>query len=137
MPAIPSLLKREVEERAFGRCEYCMSQNRFSPDPFSVEHIIPLSRKGLSQSDNLAYACQGCNNRKYNAIEAIDPLNGKATPLFHPRQHIWGEHFTWNDDYTLVIGLTAIGRATIERLKMNRIGLINLRKILHSCGEHP
>lgn len=137
MPAIPTALKQEVELRAHGCCEYCQSQNCFSPDPFSVEHIIPTSKNGSSESDNLAFACQGCNNRKYNHKEAIDPLTGKITPLFHPRQQQWTEHFAWNEDFTIVIGLTAIGRATIERLKMNRKGVVNLRSVLHPIGKHP
>lgn len=137
MPAISSALKQEVKTRAHGCCEYCQSQSRFSPDPFSVEHITPLAKNGTSESANLAYACQGCNNFKYSHTEAIDLLTGKMEPLFHPRQQIWSEHFTWNEDYTMIIGLSATGRATLERLKMNRLGLINLRRALHAYGVHP
>ncbi len=137
MSSISNALKLEVETRARGSCEYCHSQNRFSPDPFSVEHIIPLSKSGTSESHNLAYACQGCNNRKYNHTEAIDPLTGKTVPLFHPRQHLWSDHFAWNEDYTTLIGLTPTGRATIDRLQLNRSGVVNLRRILHQLGEHP
>ncbi len=137
MPAISVTLRREVEARAHGCCEYCQSQNRFSPDPFSVEHIIPISKNGATESTNLAYACQGCNNHKYNHTQGIDPLTGKLEALFHPRQQIWEVHFIWNEDFTLLIGLTPTGRATIEKLRMNRIGVVNLRKVLHALGEHP
>src|ERR1051326_8965524 len=34
-------------------------------------------------------------------------------------------------------GLTPIGRATIAALDLNRIGLVNLRRVLPSFGEHP
>jgi hypothetical protein len=32
-----------VAKRAFGCCEYCLSQAKFSPDPFAIEHIMPLA----------------------------------------------------------------------------------------------
>ena len=49
----------------------------------------------------------------------------------------WSEHFTWNDDFTLVIGISAIGRVTIEEMQLNREGVINLRRVLFAMGEHP
>lgn len=137
MPAIPAALKHEVESRARGCCEYCRSQNRYSPDSFSVEHIIPISKNGDNTAENLAFACQGCNNRKYNHTEAIDSVTGKIVSLFHPRQEKWFDHFTWNEDCTTIIGHTPTGRATVARLGMNRTGVVNLRRVLHAIGEHP
>jgi hypothetical protein len=29
------------------------------------------------------------------------------------------------------------GRATVEALRLNREGLVNLRRILYAAGEHP
>ncbi|MBI3797592.1 MAG: HNH endonuclease [Deltaproteobacteria bacterium] len=129
--------KRAVAERAKGYCEYCRCQARFSPDSFSVEHIMPRSRRGTAELSNLALSCQGCNNRKYTSVEALDPLTGEIAPLYHPRQQPWTDHFTWNPDYTLILGLTPTGRATIEKLQLNRAGVINLRRVLRSFGEHP
>lgn len=137
MPAIPITLRQEVEVRARGCCEYCRSQNRFSPDSFSVDHIIPISKGGQSESENLAFSCQGCNNHKYNYIDAIDPATGKKMALFHPRQHQWADHFAWNEDFSLVIGITPIGRATIQRLDLNRGGVVNLRGVLQAQSKHP
>ncbi len=37
----------------------------------------------------------------------------------------------------LVLGLISIGRATVEKLQLNRAGLVNLRRILVEAGEHP
>src|SRR5713101_5553306 len=134
---IPEEPKRAVAERAKGCCEYCRCQARFSPDPFSVEHITPRSRGGTSDLSNLALSYQGCNNRKYTSVEAIDPVTGETVPLYHPRQQPWIDHFTWNLDYTLILGLTPTGRATIEKLQLNRAGVINLRRVLRTFGEHP
>lgn len=134
---VSAQLKREVAERAKGCCEYCRSQASFAVQSFSVEHIIPKSKRGKTQSDNLALACQGCNNHKYNKIEGRDPITGKTTSLYHPRTHLWQDHFAWNDDFTFIIGLTSTGRATIETLQLNRAELINLRRVLYAMGEHP
>ena len=57
--------------------------------------------------------------------------------LFHPRQDHWSAHFVWNDDYTLMIGVSATGRATVARLDLNRKGLVNLRRVLRAQGLHP
>jgi hypothetical protein len=132
-----SAQRARVLERAKGCCEYCLSQEQYSPDSFAVEHIIPLSRGGANSLENLAFACQGCNNRKYTNTEAVDPVTQAIVPLFHPRRNRWRDHFAWSDDAALILGLTPIGRATVEKLQLNRAGLVNLRRILVEAGEHP
>ncbi|MBI3537469.1 MAG: HNH endonuclease [Chloroflexi bacterium] len=134
---VPAHLKRLVVERARGCCEYCRSQARFAIQSFSTEHIVPTSRDGKTTLDNLALACQGCNNHKYTKTEARDSVSNKVVPLYHPRRQRWHDHFTWSDDFAVVIGLTPIGRATIEALHLNREDLINLRRVLYAMGEHP
>jgi len=134
---ISASLRQLVAERARDCCEYCRSQSRFAMQAFSVEHIEPRSQEGGNSADNLALACQGCNNHKYTRTQARDPVTGESVPLFHPRKQQWADHFTWNSDGTLVLGLTPTGRATVEALQLNRHGLINLRRILYTAGEHP
>ncbi len=129
--------KKAVAERAKGCCEYCRSQARFAIQTFSVEHIIPRSQGGNTTLDNLALSCQGCNNHKYNKTEGRDNLNGNFVSLYHPRQQRWSEHFAWNNDFSIVIGLTPTGRATVETLQLNREGVVNLRQVLYVIGEHP
>ncbi|HEY9708139.1 MAG TPA: HNH endonuclease [Oculatellaceae cyanobacterium] len=129
--------KKAVAERANGCCEYCRSQVRFAIQPFSIEHIIPRSAGGETVLDNLALSCQGCNNHKYNKTEGRDPVSGDTVPLYHPRKQRWSNHFAWNDDFTLIIGLTPTGRSTVEALQLNREGVVNLRRVLYAMGEHP
>jgi hypothetical protein len=133
----PSEIRAQVFERARGYCEYCQSQRDFSHDDFSVEHITPRSAGGTDDLENLAMSCQGCNNRKYTALEAIDPVTGIRVALYHPRLEAWTTHFVWSADTTLMIGLTATGRASIMRLELNRSGLVNLRRALVVAGVHP
>ena len=136
-PRISSKLKAAIAQRAKFCCEYCLSQETYSPTPFSVDHIIPLIEGGSNKSSNLAFSCQGCNNRKFTSTQAFDSANQVMVPLFNPREQAWNKHFAWNADCQEMIGLTATGRATIEKLQLNRSGLVNLREVLRSAGKHP
>ena len=127
----------KVVKRANCCCEYCQSQERYSPDSFSLEHIIPLAKGGTNDLENLAFACQGCNNRKFTSTEALDQATQETVSLYHPRQQQWADHFSWHENCSLIIGLTPTGRATIEQLQLNRSGLVNLRRILFAVNEHP
>ena len=130
-------MRRVIFERAMGCCEYCLSQERFATQAFSIEHIIPRSKGGSGDTDNLALACQGCNNHKYTRTEAMDPLTGQLAPLYHPRRQNWVDHFVWSDDGSLILGLTPTGRATVEAIRLNRSGVIAMRQILFLVGLHP
>lgn len=130
-------LKEAVFERAARCCEYCSSQVKFCPDPFSVEHIVPRALGGSDDLSNLALSCQGCNNHKFTSLQARDPFSGQLVPLYNPRTHRWDEHFAWRDDYARLIGLTPTGRATVARLQLNREGVVNLREALRHTLRHP
>jgi hypothetical protein len=134
---IPNAQRRVVVDRAKSYCEYCYSRMDFSAQSFSIEHIIPRDKGGSNDLDNLALACQGCNNFKHTKILAHDPLSEAFVPLFHPRQNLWREHFTWDDEYLMVVGITSTGRATLQALKLNRLGVVNLRRALSLMDEHP
>jgi 5-methylcytosine-specific restriction endonuclease McrA len=95
---IPTKIRTLVAKRAKRCCEYCRSQEQYSPDSFSIEHIQPLIKGGTSEANNLAYACQGCNNRKYIHVEEVDPVTQEVTSLYHPRKQNWVEHFAWSED---------------------------------------
>ena len=129
--------KKTVYERAQYCCEYCFSQSKFSSDNYSIEHIIPLVKGGTSTLENLALSCQRCNNHKFTATHALDMATGTITPLYHPRNDIWSEHFQWSVDATEILGISPIGRATVQRLQLNREGLINLRNVFVAVGLHP
>lgn len=129
--------RKDVFIRAGGLCEYCLSPESYSNSTFEIEHIFPFSKSGTTILENLALACSGCNKFKSHRIEGSDPKTGKTVLLFNPRKDAWKKHFKWSADFTIIIGLTAIGRATVQMLKLNRKSLTNLRKVLHLVGEHP
>lgn len=129
--------QKYIIDRAQGRCEYCHSLMEYSAQPFVFEHIIPVSRDGATDRNNLAFACGGCNGHKYNKLEGFDPIDKVVAALFNPRQQQWLSHFAWNEDYTHAIGMTSVGRATVHTLYLNRQGVVNLRKVLCLTGKHP
>lgn len=129
--------RQTVKSRAKGYCEYCFSKEEFCPDSFSMEHIIPLAKNGTNSLDNLANSCQGCNNFKYTTIEVLDNVTGEYFPLYNPRKHNWTEHFKWSENGLKIIGISPIGRITVELLKLNREGVVNLRRALIAIDEHP
>lgn len=120
-PRVTARQRAVVIARACACCKYGRAQELYAPDPFSVEHIIPVVRGGTNALANLAFSCQGCNGRKYVSIDGIDPATGMITPLYHPRQHQWQEHFSWNPDYSLIIGLTPTGHSA-GLLPIGRLG---------------
>ena len=137
MSNISDKIRQIIIKRAKGFCEYCVSNSAFSQDPFDVDHISPIFEQGTDSLDNLALACHGCNLYKSIKISGYDDLSEQNIKLFNPRTDIWKEHFSWNSEFTKIIGWTPIGRVTITELKMNRDGLINQREILRFAGKHP
>lgn len=138
MPSyIPEKIKEKVRLRSKGYCEYCYASMSFSPTNFDIDHIYPVSLGGKSILLNLAVACGECNGHKYIKTQHIDPVTLLKSRIFHPRKDYWLDHFQWNGDETLIVGLTPVGRATIDLLEMNRDGNINLRVLLQLVGLHP
>lgn len=133
----PAATRRLVAARAEGFCEYCRSPEAFATEGFTIEHIKPRQAGGETILENLAWSCMGCNSYKHTKTQGVDPVTGQAELLFNPRSSAWDNHFAWSSDYTKIIGKTACGRATIEALRLNRAGIVNLRRLLVMAGLHP
>src|SRR5437870_9608368 len=100
-----------VRERAADRCQYCLMHQSLQGATFHVEHVIPRSKGGSSEMDNLVLACPGCNLHKADRTTATDPVTGLRVRLFHPIQQTWSEHFRYVGYQ--IEGLTPVGRATV------------------------
>jgi 5-methylcytosine-specific restriction endonuclease McrA len=133
---ISQQLRNLVMRRANYRCEYCRLHQDDEPVyPHEIDHIIAEKHAGSTQADNLAYACFYCNRYKGSDLASIDPLSGAIVPLFNPRTQIWAEHFAL--DGPVIIPLTAIGRTTVQLLKLNRPRIIQRRNYLIQLKRFP
>ena len=106
--------RKRIRQRANLLCEYCHSSEEASASLFTFDHLMPQSLGGTDTEDNLALACHRCNGRRYNFTEGTDPETQAIVPLFNPRQNKWSEYFVWSADGQKIVGITPIGRATIE-----------------------
>src|SRR4051794_3289225 len=92
---MPAEVVRDVRERAGHRCEYCLMHDSLQGATFHVEHVVPRSRGGTSELENLAWACPSCNLHKSDRTAVVDPETAASVRLFHPRTDRWGDHFRW------------------------------------------
>jgi HNH endonuclease len=123
---IDAATRRIVRDRAGDTCEYCgLPQVRSPLASLQIEHVLPRKHGGTDDVQNLALACIDCNLAKGSNVAGIDPATGAITELFSPRRHTWNTHFEWQRTY--IIGKTAIGRTTVEVLRMNSEEQLQLR----------
>ena len=109
MSDVPARLRRRVEARTRGRCEYCRLSQAGQEATFHVDHIRPRTAGGATDLKNLALACVSCSLRKEARRSALNPRSNRRVPLFHPRRQQWIRHFRWEG--VTVVGLTATGRS--------------------------
>ena len=132
-----SALRTRIEDRAEGRCEYCRAPQDACGYHFHLEHVVPVTLGGADGDSNRALACASCNLAKSDRISAVDPDTGVETPLFHPRNQIWNDHFRWSSDGQTVIGDTASGRVTIICLDLNSELRMAAHKLWFMVGLLP
>jgi len=78
--------RHNIYMRDGNRCQYC--GRRFSTSELSLDHVVPLSRNGPSNWENVVCSCLPCNVRKGNRLPEEagmklrrPPVKPKATPL--------------------------------------------------------
>ena len=130
-----SALIELVWERASRRCEYCRMPQIYDEIPFEIDHVIPEQHGGKTVAGNLAPACFADNHHKGPNLAGIDPRTRKRAWLFNPRRHKWSRHFRW--DGPILVGRTAVGRATIAVLGINLAHRVRHRAQLIAEGVFP
>lgn len=130
-------VRRRVAEAAGYRCGYCLTSQEIVGPLLEIDHLLPESLGGSSEEANLWLACPHCNGAKAARIDAIDPKTGETVPLFNPRTDKWLEHFIWADEGAFIEGITQVGRATVEALKMNHPDIVAARRMWIDVGWHP
>jgi hypothetical protein len=128
-------LAPRVRRRARYRCEYCQLPQSASQARHQVDHIIADQHEGGDEPSNLALACVHCNFHKGPNIAGRDPVTRELTRLYDPRRDRWREHFAWQG--AVLIGLTAIGRTTIQVLAINDLDVVEARESLIAEGRFP
>ncbi|WP_034422530.1 HNH endonuclease [Candidatus Entotheonella palauensis] len=134
---LSEILRQQLVETDDHRCAYCQTTQANTGQPMVVDHIVPETQGGRTEFDNLCFACRRCNEFKGATTRTHDPLTDELTPLYHPRQHSWADHFSWDGSGIQLLGLTAIGRSTIVALNINNEVAVAARRRWVSVGWHP
>jgi hypothetical protein len=132
---VPAELRRQVIDRAAGRCEYCRLSQKNQEATFHVDHVVPVSVHGPTDMGNLALACVSCSLSKGARQHVIDRESGEEVRLFNPRVDRWSDHFEWNG--VSIKGRTIVGRATVHALQLNRGLALAIRNEEKLAGRHP
>lgn len=134
---VSQAVRRKIAELAQHRCGYCLTSQKISGAQMHIDHIVPQSRGGTSDEQNLWLACAWCNSYKSDKIYATDPITQQLVSLFNPRTQPWSDHFTWSEENIHIIGLTPIGRATVVALNLNNEYILPARRHWVLAGWHP
>jgi hypothetical protein len=118
LSAIPRALRHQIFTRDEGRCRYCGLRQIGQASVFHINHVVPRSKGGLTVETNLALQCPSCSLHKSDEVTSSDPVSGQETALFNPLVDRWDEHLLLRSDGHCQ-GTTAIGRTTVEALRMN------------------
>ena len=137
MSEISEAIRQRVREFCRNRCSYCLSYQRYTMSKLEIEHIFPKSLGGSNEENNLCLSCGLCNRYKGIQIEGFDNETEITVPIFNPRQQIWTEHFVWGADISQITGLTAIGRVTVNALRLNNEIAVEVRRNWIIAGWHP
>ncbi len=137
MSRINRKLRSQIAALARYRCGYCQMQEVVSGIPLTVEHIKPMAHGGNDDEDNIWLSCRLCNEAKGTLEEFLDSETGKIVPLFNPRTQLWHNHFAWDETAVIIVGKTAVGRATVAALSLNNELRVRSRAIWVEAGWHP
>src|SRR5262249_22559098 len=128
-------LRNQVRQRTGDCCEYCRMPQQFTSLPHEADHIRSQKHNGPTVPENLCWACAQCNDFKGSDIAAHDPVTDGLAPLFNPRLDAWEDHFEWSGP--LLVGRSAVGRATVELLRINLRERVEHRRLLSQAGLLP
>jgi hypothetical protein len=97
-----------------------------------IDHIIARQHGGSDEPSNLALCCVRCNQHKGPNIAGLDPELKILTALYHPRSHLWNDHFA--HEGPLLVPKSATGRTTIFVLAINHPLRVTARRFLLEEG---
>ncbi|MGI4787734.1 MAG: hypothetical protein ACRYFS_02675 [Janthinobacterium lividum] len=74
---------------------------------------------------------------KSDTVTGWDAEDLEQAALFHPRHDFWGHHFRFDSEAGVILVLTAAGRVTVTRLKMNSPRQVRARLQWVQLGLYP
>lgn len=75
-PSLSAVVRRLVFGKTGGRCHWCGGDAGLTPE---IDHVVPVSRGGSDELENLVLSCRPCNRSKGSlAPEAWIALLGKS-----------------------------------------------------------
>ena len=125
---MPKFSRKNVWQRAEGKCEYCQLPQEASVLPHEIDHIRAKKHRGSTTLHNTCLACAYCNAAKGTNAAGYDPVTDELVPLFNPRTDAWKDHFSWRG--AKLRGKTPVARATIEVLRINDSARVAHRRLL-------
>jgi hypothetical protein len=128
-------LRRLVNDRAGGVCEYCLIHERDTYLGCQVDHVVSEKHGGQTVIENLALACPFCNRAKGSDVGSFDDATGEFVRFFNPRVDSWNEHFELQGER--IAPKTDVGLATERILRFNLPERLLERKALLAIGHYP
>ena len=135
--SLSEAVRVHVRAVAANRCGDCLTHQAYVPWTLAIEHIVPRTKGGSDDEDNLWLACRSCNLFKSHQTHGTDPVTGRRVRLFNPRRQRWRRHFRWSQDGVLIMGRTVTGRATVVALHLNNMVAVTVRRNWVAAGWHP
>src|SRR3954462_4946083 len=130
---VSALLRRQVRDRAWSVCEYCLVHEQDVFHGCEVDHVLSIKHGGPTVLENLAFACFHCNRHKGTDLGSVHARSQSLVRFFNPRSDIWTAHFYWNEDR--IEPLTEIGDVTARLFEFNHPERIAFRKLLRDIGR--
>jgi hypothetical protein len=128
-------LRRQVAERAGGRCEYCLTPEWILLAGCEVDHVISRKHDGNTDPSNLAFSCARCNRAKGSDVGSVLSATGQYCRMFNPRIDCWEEHFGIAG--ARLLARTDIAEVTVRILRLNDQERMAERALLQQIGEYP
>lgn len=128
-------LRRQVAERAYHVCEYCLVHEDDTFWGCQVDHIISRKHGGATEPGNLAWACAYCNNAKGSDLGTRVGQPPQLLRLFNPRTDRWADCFLLNGIF--IDPISAIGESTVKLLQLNHASRRRERETLAKIGRYP
>lgn len=123
-----------VAKRANYKCEYCLIAQADTYHTCHIDHIISIKHGGITENQNLAFACQFCNRNKGSDVGSYLFDTENFVRFYNPRKDKWPDHFYIENGF--ILAKTKIAEATIKILNFNDPEVVIDRRLLIQTGRY-